>query len=193
MWFLIIISLIIIAILLYFFFQVKNLKIPTVFLVTGGVKVGKSFTCVWLVNSLYNQVILKYLIVCAFKVLFHKPLDLPPVIYSNMPLGNVKYNELTLDVVKREVRIPNKSIVFIDEASLLADSMAYKDDLLNEQVSLFVKLFGHYSHGGYLILNTQSIQDLHYAFKRCINNYLYIHSKRKLPFFTLLKVRELSL
>ena len=40
-----------------------------------------------------------------------------------MPLNKVKYNDLTLDIILREVRIPYKSVVLIDEASLLADSM----------------------------------------------------------------------
>ena len=113
------------------------------------------------------------------------------MLYSNIPLANVKYNDLTLDIIKRKVRIPNKSVVFIDEASLLADSMSFKDKITNEEVSLFVKLFGHYSHGGKLIYNTQDLHDMHFGFKRCTGSMLWLHSKIKLPFFTIFKVREL--
>ena len=114
-----------------------------------------------------------------------------PMLYSNIHLRNIKYNLFTADILEREVRIPYKSVVLIDEASLLADSMLYKNEDINEKLMLFVKLFGHYSKGGTLIINTQSLHDMHFSFKRGISTYLWIHSKTKLPFITIMKVREM--
>lgn len=193
------------VIILYFLYQrqFKKLKIPCVYLITGAPKTGKSLISVKLAVRQYNRNRFKFYLmkfvfvpvynyVLRFLVKGEKiKLTTPPMLYSNIPLGNVKYNELTLDIIKREVRIPNKSVVFIDEASLIADSMSFKNDITNEQVSLFVKLFGHYSHGGSLIYNTQDLKDTHYGFKRCTSSMLWIHSCIKLPFFSIFKVREL--
>lgn len=114
-----------------------------------------------------------------------------PMLYSNIHLRHVKYNLFTVDILERRVRIPYKSVVLIDEASLLADSMLYKNDDINERLMLFVKLFGHYSKGGTLIINTQALHDMHFSFKRGISTYLWIHSRTKFPFITRMKVREM--
>ena len=193
------------VIILYFLYQrqFKKLKIPCVYLITGAPKTGKSLISVKLAVRRYNRNRFKYYLmkfvfvpvynyVLRFLVKGEKiKLTTPPMLYSNIPLGNVKYNDLSLDIIKRESRIPNKSVVFIDEASLIADSMSFKNDITNEQVSLFVKLFGHYSHGGSLIYNTQDLKDTHYGFKRCTSSMLWIHSRIKFPFFSVFKVREL--
>ena len=63
-------------------------------------------------------------------------------------------------------------------------------DKVNEALTLFIKLFGHYSRGGSLFYNSQQIIDLHFAFKRCTSQYLFISKNRKFPFFCLLDVRE---
>lgn len=183
--------------------QFKKLKIPCVYLITGGPKTGKTLISIWLACFRYRVNLLKwnifnYIILPIYnhfiRFLFRKKKlknTLKPMLYSNIPLANIKVNPLTLDIIRRLVRIPNKSVVLIDEASLIASNMDYKDDLLNEEVSLFIKLFGHYSHGGSLIYNTQDMKDTHYGFKRCTSSMLWIHSKTKLPFFTIFKVREL--
>lgn len=183
----IILLLVILGVLIFNFIQFKKIKLPNVYLVTGGVKTGKSFCSVWLAIKRYKLNLLIYRIKKCFKKNIEKPM-----LYSNIPLSRVKYNDLTIDVIKRKVRIPHKSVVFIDEASLLADSMEFNNKVTNEEITLFVKLFGHYSHGGYLIYNTQDMKDMHFGFKRCCSSMLWIHSKKKIPFlFTILKVREL--
>ena len=112
------------------------------------------------------------------------------MLISNIPIKNRYYAKLTKDILERKIRIPNRSVCIIDEASLVADSMLYKDKKLNEEIMLFVKLWGHYSHNGTLIINTQSPNDLHFNFKRSLAKTLFIHSKVKLPFLTILKVIE---
>lgn len=203
MWFLLIILVIVLILFLLYQHQFKKLKIPCVYLLTGGPKTGKSLLSVKLAVRQYHRNLFQFYflkrIICPIYNYFLRfifrskkiTLDNPPMLYSNIPLANTKYNDLTIDIIKREVRIPNKSVVFIDEASLVADSMSFKNNITNEQVSLFVKLFGHYSHGGSLIYNTQDMKDTHYGFKRCTSSLLWIHSSKKMPFFTVFLVREL--
>lgn len=192
----------------FFIFKVKHLKTPDVFCVDGGVKTGKSLVCVYLAVKQYRKNLFKYYVANFFIRLINlfkkkdnkKSLLQKPMLYSNMPLRVVKYNPLTMDIIMRKVRIPYKSVVLIDEASLLADSMSgvydktkSKElfDATNEQLTLFIKLFGHYTHGGSLFYNSQQIIDLHFSFKRCTSSYLFVSKNRKWPFFCLLDVREM--
>lgn len=186
-----IILIILILLLIFIFKQFKQLNISCVFLIDGAVKGGKTLLSVHCAKFKIRLNKFVWYVRFPFLKLLHKEVPLKPMLYSNIPLRKIKYNDLTLDIIKRKVRIPNKSVVLMDEASLVADSMLYNDKTLNEEIQLFVKLFGHYSHGGTLILNTQSIGDLHFNFKRCISKYLYIYSRKKVPFFTILKVREM--
>lgn len=204
-----IIGLIGILLLWFFIFKVKHLKTPDVFCVDGGVKTGKSLVCVMLAIKQYRMNVIKVAILNFFRKVANKvrsikdkpiiPLRERPMLYSNMPLNRVKYNDLTLDIILRKVRIPYKSVVLIDEASLLADAMSgaitTKDkkerfDYVNENLTLFIKLFGHATRGGSCFYNSQQIIDLHFAFKRCTSTYLFISKNKKYPFFCLLDVRE---
>lgn len=200
--------------LLYFFiFKVKHLKTPEVYMVDGGVKTGKSLVTVMLAVKQYRKNVRKYYIANFFIKIFNKlfwknnprKLQERPMLYSNMPLYKVKYNQLTLDIMLWKVRIPHKSVVIIDEATLLADSMSgmvikgkklneeqqRKFDDINETLTLFLKTYGHQTHGGSCFYNSQQVIDLHFAFKRCTSTYLFLSKNRKYPFFCLLDVREL--
>ena len=193
---LLVIVLILVAVVLVLYFvrkHFKRLNMPNVFLISGAVKSGKSLLSVHLAKKEIKRSVRKWYIQRFIFGLLGKENKLPqkPMLYSNIPLAKISYNRLTKDILLREVRIPDNSVVLMDEASLIADSMLCKDKTINNQLMLFVKLFAHYSHGGKLIIDTQSISDLHFAFKRCMNSYLYIYSRTKFPFFTLMKVREM--
>lgn len=197
-----------IAVLLiwFFVFKVKHLKTPDVYMVDGGVKTGKSLVTVKLAVTQYRKNCIKVAIFNFFRRCINKfrkmkkaPLE-KPMLYSNMPLYRVKYNALTLDILKWQVRIPHKSVCLIDEATLLADSLLgmKKDknkmkefDETNEILTLFLKTYGHQTHGGSCFYNSQNVIDLHFAFKRCTSTYLMVMKNRKFPFFCLLDVREL--
>lgn len=218
--FLLIILGLVIFLLWFFIFKVKHLKTPDVFMVDGGVKTGKSLVTVMLAVKQYRRNVIKMHIRNFFKRIINafrklrnigklkkgkknKPYlkyDERPMLYSNMPLYNVKYNALTMDILLWNVRIPHKSVVIIDEATLLADSMTgmmkskemkEKFDEINEVLTLFLKTFGHQTHGGACFYNSQQVIDLHFAFKRCTSTYLFVAKNRKFPFFCLLDVREL--
>ena len=190
---LLIIFLIIGVCVLIFFIRrkLKILKIPCVFLITGAVKTGKTLLSVHLAIKQYRRNVRKWRFKRFLCFLLRRDAPQKPMLYSNIPLRWQKFNPFTLAILERKVRIPDMSVVLLDEASLIADSMLFKDKKINDKLLLFVKLFGHYSHGGSLLINTQSISDLHFAFKRCVNSYCYIYSSTKFPFITLMKVREM--
>lgn len=162
-------------------------------MVNGSVGSGKTSTAVYLAIRSYKKNLRAY----KFRKFLHlKVEDEEPLLYSNIPLFNVKYVPFTTDMILRRVRFNKKSIILLSESSLIANSQSNKSSVVNERLTLFVKLIRHELHGTYsrcpnMIVETQSINDNHYAFDRCITQSLYIVKKYNLPFFRVLKVREL--
>lgn len=179
---------IIIAIAILLCFLLTKYKIPKVgnmILITGGIKTGKTMLSVRLAKKLYNQQLIKYYIRYAFQYLKpknkRKVLE-KPLLYSNIPL-KLKYVPLTTDLLCRRERFAYGSVCYVCESSLVADSMSYKDDEMNERLLLFNKLFAHETRGSYLVYDTQSICDNHFSIRRCLSTYLHIHHTTKIPFF----------
>ncbi|MBE5735423.1 MAG: hypothetical protein E7361_03150 [Clostridiales bacterium] len=185
---------VLICIILFFVFKFLNkFKVPklnSLVMVTGGVKCGKSTLSVHMAISTYKSNCRKTKIKNFFRKLFKKPLLEMPLLYSNVPLA-IKYVPITRDMLLRKVRFVYGSVVYIQEASLMADSQLIKDKELNNQLLLFFKLFGHESKGGTCILDTQCISDVHYSLKRSLSEYFYVHHLVKwIPFFLVAYVVE---
>lgn len=165
-------------------------KIGSLCLVSGGVKTGKSTLSVAIVRSEYKKRVRQTKIKNFFNKMFKKPLIELPLIYSNVPLG-MPYVPLTDDLLQRKTRFVYNSVIYLQEASLVADSQLIRDMDLNERLLLFNKLIGHETKGGVLIYDTQTISDCHYSIKRCLSNYFYIHHLVKwIPFFLIAYVQE---
>lgn len=165
-------------------------KIGCIALVTGGVKTGKSTFAVNLAIKTYNRVHRGWKIRAFIQRLLHVPVDEEPLLYSNIPLA-VPYVELTKDIIMRRVRPRFKSVLYFNEASLLASKDTFRDLEQDERIMLFNKLFGHETHGGYCIYDTQAIVDLNCNIRRCLSEYYYIHHLEKhIPFVLCAKVRE---
>lgn len=173
-----------------FYSKFKAPKVNCMSLVTGGVKSGKSTFAVYLAIQNYKRSHRVWKIRSYFQKLLQRKVDEEPLLYSNIPLG-VPYVKLTDDLITQKKRFRYRSVVYVNEASLLADSQLYKNMEINERLMMFNKLFGHETRGGYIIYDTQAIVDLHYSIKRCISEYFYIHHLEKhIPFLLLAKVRE---
>lgn len=117
-----------------------------------------------------------------------------PLLYSNIKL-NVKggYVLLKKEDLMRETRFNYGSTLLISEASLVADSMNFKDTCVNESLTLFNKLIGHSTRGGHLIYDTQCLFDCHYSIKRVCSQYYYITKTFKwLPFIVLVKCKKME-
>lgn len=177
------------------------LKVPksgNMLLVTGGIKTGKTTLAVRMAYKRLRMQRIKVWFYNNFgrywKSIGKRKLQEPkprPELYSNIPL-NTPYIPLTTSLLNRTERFIYGSVVYICESSLVADSMSFKDPELNERLLLFNKLFAHETRGGYLIYDTQSINDNHYAVKRCLSTYIWIQKMLKFPFFCLMFVRELK-
>lgn len=176
------------------FFKIP--KIKNVVFVDGAPGAGKTFYSVYLACRLWRKAMRRYrvaLVFSKFPILGSK-IGKPerPLLISNIPLMRVPFQPLTLDIIERKKRVPFRSVILIDEASLLADQMDWKDKHVNDSIRDFAKLFRHFSHNGFLILNSQSSSDMHFGFKAVLSEYLYIHHPVNLPFFTFLKVQEMA-
>lgn len=168
----------------------KTPKIGSMVVITGGVKSGKSTFSFHLAYKTYKRNLRSVRISNFFAKIFNKPLREVPRFYTTIPVA-VPHVLLTKDLLLRNVRFAYKSVIWVDEASIMADSMEYKDLDVNERLLLFNKLIAHETHGGTLIYNSQSISDLHYSIKRCISETFYVHITFKwLPFFLVCTVRE---
>lgn len=166
-----ILILILLCVLVFFVVKKrKRLNLPDVTLVSGGVKTGKSTLACYLARRAYKRELLRW----RFRCLLH-PRKKPekPLFYSNIPLS-CEYVPLTADLLYMRERLSERCVVYIDEASLLCDSMNFKNDEVNEAVKRFFKLFGHISHGGKMFMATHTPKDVHYNIKRSLAQYLFI-------------------
>lgn len=194
-------TLIIVGLILFFAFKIYNkFKVPKVgalCLVNGGVKTGKTTFAVYLAWVQIKRRLLVYKIRKGFRTItkfIKRKRELEePKLYSNIPLnfGKIKAHKITKEHLLRQKRFDYGSVILISEMSLVADSQMIKDQNINLNLLELFKLIGHETHGGIMIVDTQSILDVHYSLKRSIDRHLYIHSCFKyLPFFMLMRVRE---
>ena len=152
-------------------------------------KPGKSTLSVHLALKHYKKNLIRW----KFRKFFGKKEE-KPLLYSNVPL-KCEYVLVSNDVLLRTKRVPYGSVFYLGEFSLVADNMFYKTAsiLQNEQLMLFMKLFGHETGGkGKMFIDTQAVGDLPVNVRRCLSKYIYIERSIKwIPFILVFKVREL--
>ena len=132
-------------------------------LITGALKSGKTLMGLRCALRKYKSAVLRWKLSCLWMRIIHKPEPEEPLFYTNISVAGVRFVPVTLDILYRRVRVSRKSVMFLSETSLIADSMTVKDALLNEEINVFFKLYGHESHGGKCIIETQNVLDNHYA------------------------------
>lgn len=189
-----------VAFIYFKFFKIPKLK--SVIFVDGSLGTGKSFYSVYLAIRLYKRnlrhakitnLIIKLLRKIPLKRFKNLKEVEEPLLFSNIPLAGVKHCKITKDLLLRKKRFPYQSIVLLDEISLIVDQFDYKDREVSDRLRDFMKLFRHEAgNKAKLIINSQSTSDLHYSVKAVLSDYIYLHHKTKLPFFTLLAVREMG-
>ena len=205
----IIICLIVVALLLIWVVKrSKKFRFDSIVMINGGVGSGKTLTAVWLAVRSYKKSVRIWKRKNFFRKLFKKDLLEKPLLYSNIPLFNIDFVLLNQDLLERQVRFNFCSIVLISESSLVANSQDFKrKDLpnLNDNLTEFLKLIRHMLHGSYrslfglggtipnLIIETQSKNDNHFAFDRCITQVMFINKSYNIPFFKVQHCRDLLL
>lgn len=176
-----------------FLARFKFPKVSALAVFTGAVKVGKSGVSLACAMSKYRAVHRRWRIRSFFRKMFRKSPIEEPLFYSNIPLAGVKYHDLTTEHILRKVRFNFGSVVYVDEASLVADCYLSKTNAdLSIDLLKFFKLFGHETHNGYCIFNSQALSDLHIALRKCSSQYFYIHNTTSLPLLPIsfCKLRE---
>ena len=195
-----------IVLVIWFYFRFikthKDIKCNSVLFISGAPKTGKSFLGVYMAYKQYKKNRFKWRIKNVIFSMLGKEKEEEPLIYSNIPLNikGVKVYKLTKDILTRKVRINKNSVVYVGEWSLVANSRlgqfyGVKNkvdyDRVNEELLLFTKLIGHETKGGgKVIIDSQTISDCHYAVKRVLSEYIYIHHNINIPFFKILFVKE---
>lgn len=197
-----IILILVVVVILYFVYRknFKILKTPSVALITGGVKCGKSLLSVKLSIKDFKRKHRKWWF---FRYILHDKVKEEPLYYTNVSIsfGSLKRKKphrldrcirfITLDSLMREKRYNYKSVIYIQEASLMSDNMDFNNKIRNINLSLYAKLIAHETRGGSLYIDTQSILDVHYAFKRVASTYFFIQKHLNLLLFHILYVREM--
>lgn len=203
-----ILLIVLVLIIIFVYKRSKKFRFDSIVMINGGVGSGKTSTAVWLAIRSYKKSVRIWKRKNFFRKLFKKELLEKPLLYSNIPLFNIDFVLINQDLLERNVRFNFCSIVFISESSLVANSQDFKrKDLpnLNDDLTEFLKLIRHELHGSYrsllgfggtipnLIIETQSKNDNHYAFDRCITQTLFISKSFNIPFFKLQHCRDLLL
>ena len=195
------VAILILCIVLYVIYRknFKILKVPSVCLITGGVKCGKSLLSVQLSIKDYKSRHRKWWVLTK---IFKKNIE-EPLYYTNVRIsfGSIKRKkphrldknivQIKLNHMMREVRFNYKSVIYIQESSLMADNMDFNNMDRNVELSLFNKLIAHESRGGALYYDTQSVLDNHYSMKRVCSTYFFIQKNLNLLLFHILYVREM--
>lgn len=190
MWILIVILVCLVIFLFWFAKHRKKICVSQINLITGAPKTGKTLCALYLAHKDYKKRLFRWKIKSFFQKFFKKQISEKPLFYSNIPV-KFPYVELTPDLLLRKKRFSFDSVIFIDEAYLVADSMSFGVEAIDDALSYFYKLIGHELHGGSLFVDTQSVKDCHYSIKRCATTYLFIESKQNYPFFLRLNCREI--
>ena len=182
-------------IVLYVYIR-KTFKFPKVgsmVAVDGGVKSGKTTFSFALAHTQWKRNVRRVKFRNFFAKLFNKPLEELPLFYSTIPVG-FPYVLLTKELMLRQERFVYGSVIFVDEASLFADSLISKTlgPDVNDRLLIFNKLIAHeLKGGGVIVYNSQQISDLHVSIRRCLSETFYVHSTFKwLPFFLVCTIRE---
>lgn len=176
---------------IYVVCKLKDLNYGNLTLITGGVKVGKTMFSVYLVKRQYRRQLRKWRRACRKCKRHYLNFPEKPLIYSNMPL-KVKwgYSPITEDHVLQKARFRYGSVIYFNEITFIAGSKDIKDDDINDTLLRFYKLIAHETRGGYCFVDTQAIQDAHFALKRSLSTYYMLIKKIWLPFFNIVFLRE---
>lgn len=175
----------------YIVTHIKKLNYGNLTLITGGVKTGKTMLSMYLAKRQYKIQRRKWKRQCKKARRKYQPFPEEPLIYSNMPINTRwGYSPLTEDLILQKKRFRYGSVIYFNEITFIAGSKDIKDEEVNDTLLKFYKLIAHETKGGYCFVDTQAVQDAHYALKRSLSTYYMIIKKIWLPFFNIVFLRE---
>lgn len=192
------------AILLYKLIKPYFIKYDTTLLFTGGLGSGKSLSSVKTALTLYKRSIMQWRWKTFKTKLFNRfrkdekkqPLPDKPLLISNVPVclrSKTKKRKavyscsLTKEILTLRARIPEKSVVLIDELPLLVNQFNWSEKEVKSNLNEFIALFRHYV-GGYLIVNGQAESEIVKQIRAKLNSGYWCFHFQKLFIFYRYKV-----
>lgn len=197
-----IILIVILIILLYLWWKSYKIKYDTIIAFTGGLGSGKSLLsvqkCIYLLRK-QRQKVKRINRFRKFLNLFRKEkkaLEPKPMLYSSIPvrISKKEYSViLTAEHLLLSWRIMKKSVVFIDEVGSWLSQFDYKGTNVSS-FDEFVRLYRHYTQGGYLVVNDQCSENIVLQVRRRINQvFNLMHFKKWFGIIYTVKVRNISI
>ena len=180
--------LLILAVVVFLYFMIKPyfVKFDNIVCFTGAIGSGKTLnatdTAIRLLKRQRSGV--------RFYNFFHRKHKISlPMLYSNIPI-RIGFREMSLRLTEEHLlmqrRIVPGSIVFLDEVDQFANQMEYKNpNLCRDMFGVggafdeFCRLFRQYTKGGYLVMTTQSTDNIVTVIRRrmgCFVNLMYNRS-----------------
>ena len=102
--------------------------------------------------------------------------------------------DLTEDYLLLRNRLNYKSVVFIDEVGSFASQYEYNNPNIRNAFDEFVRLFRHYTKGGYLIVNDQCSENIVLTIRRRINTvYNLMHFVKWFGICYTVKIRNINI
>lgn len=184
---------VVIAIMILLFVIIKPYfeKYDTIIAYTGGLGSGKSFSGVKMSLKLLRKQKLKVKI---HNILHKKNKWSMPILLSNIPIYiNKKQGFSTLltnEHLTLQEKIPPRSIVFIDEIGSYASQWDYN---VSNNFEEFIRLFRHYTLGGYLVCTEQCTENIVNSVRRRLNQvFNLMHFKKWFGIVYSVKIRNLN-
>ncbi len=190
------------------FLRSKKFPQDTVICLTGGLGTGKTLIAVDRAIKEYRKRLFMWRLGLYNKRKGLKIIEKAdmPRLYSNIPIllrrpiyisrRLIPHKEYFSDVLKYEHilllhRIPEYSVLLIDEVGQVADQYQYDNPFIMQNLQQFIRYFRHFIDGK-LILTDQSSSNIVVAIRRRINKIYNLHDfKRNWLFFYKVKVQEL--
>ena len=201
---------IVLILIIFIVFKCYHKKHDTIVAFTGGLGSGKSLlsvqTSIKLLRKNRNWVCRQNHIWRYVKKFLNpkkpiQPLLEKPMLYSSIPIHfrtnlfskkewSIKLEEEHLLLIKK---LGYKSVVFIDEIGSFANQFQYKNPNILDNFNEFIRLFHHYTKGGYLVVNDQCSENIVLEVRRRINQVYNLMSFRHFLFIYWVKVRNISI
>lgn len=191
-------------VLLVLLWKLYKIKYDTVIAFTGGLGSGKSFLSVNYAIKLLRRNRRKvkwHNRRERFKRIFwpkYKPkYTAKPLLYSSIPV-RISRKEWAIVLNENHLllleKLGEKSVVFIDEVGSFASQFEYKNKNILDNFDEFVRLFRHYTKGGYLVINDQCSENIVLQIRRRVNTvFNLMHFKKWFGLFYTVKIRNINI
>lgn len=199
-----IILIFIIVFILVFLWRCYKIKYDTIIAFTGGLGSGKSFKSVGMSLKLLRKnrrYVKRHNKFERIKAYFNKKHKIDewekPLLYSSIPV-RISKNEWSVRLVPDHLllrkRIVPRSVVFIDEVGSWCSQFDFNNPNIRDNFDEFVRLYRHYTKGGYFVCNDQCSENIVLQIRRRINTvFNLMQFKKWFGFVYTVRVRNISI